>query len=126
MAIAGPAPDAAEHDISSRKPGLDKIDDWRFKPRRKGLTGDCGSDKRENSRANDGADADAGEIEAVERAFHLPVRRGRFGDQMIRTFSSEQLKCHRARSSHQAVRMVNPKLWYSGPARSYAESTRAK
>jgi hypothetical protein len=45
---------------------------------------------------------------------------------LIRTFGSEQLKCHRARSSHQAVRVVNPKLWMRKRTLAYAESTRTK
>ena len=102
---------ASKHSACSGEPGLNKIDDWRFKTRRKCLAGRSGSGKREDSRANDCADADAGQRERSERAFHLSVRRLCFGDQLIRTFGSEQLKCHRARSSHQAVRVVNPKLW---------------
>jgi hypothetical protein len=40
---------------------------------------------------------------------------------VIRTFGSEQLKCHRARSSHQAVRVVNPKLWTQSLGRDYRD-----
>ena len=100
----------SKHDACTREPGLNKIDDWRFKTRRKCLAGRSGSRQRENSRANDGADAEAGQRERPERAFHLSLRRLCFGDQMIRAFRSEQLKCHRARSCHQAVASVNPKL----------------
>jgi hypothetical protein len=46
----------------------------------------------------------------AQRAFHLPLQRGRFGNQEIRAFGSEELKCRGARSCHQAVRLVNLKL----------------
>src|SRR5437016_1070724 len=62
------------------------------------------------SRADNCADTDTRQIKRSERAFHLPLRRRRFCDQMVRTFGSKQLKCHRARSCHQAVAPVNPKL----------------
>jgi len=42
-----------------------------------------------------------------ERAFHLPLRRSRFSDQMVGTLRSEQLKGHRARSCHQLLCLVN-------------------
>ena len=42
-----------------------------------------------------------------ERAFHLPLRRGRFSDQMVGTLRSEQLKGHCAKSRHQRLRLVN-------------------
>ena len=56
---------ASKHSACSGEPGLNKIDDWRFKARRKCLAGRSGSGQRENSRANDCADADAGQSEAV-------------------------------------------------------------
>src|SRR5262249_57727982 len=87
-----------------------KVDDGGFKTRRKCLAGRSGSGEREDSRANDGADADASQRERSERALHLSLRRLCFGDEMIGTFRSEQLKCHRAKSSHQAVAPVNSKL----------------
>jgi len=74
------------------------------------LASRCGPCERENSRANDRADANGGQRDWSERAFHLPLRRLRFSDQKIRAFGSEELKCHGARSCHQAVRLVNPKL----------------
>jgi hypothetical protein len=43
----------------------------------------------------------------------LPLGRGGFGHQMIRTLGFEKLRAHRSRSSHQSVRLVNPKLWTS-------------
>jgi hypothetical protein len=89
---------------------LNKVDYRRFKTRRKCLAGRGGSRQREDSCANDCADAYAGERERPEGAFQLSLRRFCFGNQLIRAFGSEQLKGHRARWSHQAVASVNPKL----------------
>src|SRR5262249_42868323 len=106
----GPCTCASEQDVCTREPGLNKVDDWRFKTRRKCLAGRSGSREREDSGADDCANADAGQRDRSECAFHLPLRRLCFGDQLIRTFGSEKWKCHLARSSHQAVASVNPKL----------------
>src|SRR5439155_1449639 len=92
------------------KPCLDKIENGRLESCRKSLTGDCRTDQRENSRTDDGADADTREIERVERALNLPLGRGRFGHQTLRTLGFEKLRAHRARSSHQAVRVVDDLL----------------
>src|SRR5436190_21371401 len=92
---------------------MNKIVNGRLESCRKSLTGDCGTDQRENSRTDDGSDADTREIERGERALHLPLSRGGFGHQMIGTLGFEKLRAHRSRSCHQAVRLVNPKLWTS-------------
>src|SRR4029077_16205242 len=94
---------------------LDKIENRRLESCRKSLTGDCGTDQRENSCTDDGTDADTREIERVERALHLPLGPGGFGHQMVGTLGFEKLRAHRSRSSHQAVRLVNPKLWTQSP-----------
>src|SRR5206468_11827187 len=87
------------------------------KPGRKSLTGNCGTDQRENSCTDDGADADTREIERAERALHLPLGRGRFSQQMVRTFSLEKLKGHCAESCHQLLCLVNANFAMSAKPR---------
>ena len=71
--MAGPAPSRPEDNVRARKPGLDEIQHRRFEPRRKDLPGRGRAGHGENSRTDDRADPDAGEIERAERALHLPL-----------------------------------------------------
>jgi hypothetical protein len=43
----------------------------------------------------------------TQRAFYLPLRRGRFSQQMVWTFGLEKLKGHCAKSRHQLLCLVN-------------------
>ena len=52
------------------------------------------SRERKNSSPDDRANANAGESKRTESAFHLPLGRGRFSDQMVRAFLSKKLRRH--------------------------------
>ena len=66
-----------------------------------------GAGERENSRADDRADAEAGEIERGERALHFALGRFRFVDQQLRTFGFEQLRSHNPLGISFRTGMVN-------------------
>src|SRR5206468_5499561 len=102
---------ASKHNACAGHPRLNEIDHRRLKSGRKCLARRCRSGERKNSRADDGADANGGQRDRSKRAFHLPLRRGRFGDQQIRAFGSEELKCTGARPCHKEVGLANQKLW---------------
>src|SRR6266581_4616883 len=90
---------ASKHDARAGQPRLNEIDDRRLESRRERLTRRCGSSQRKNSRADDGTDADGRQRDGSKRAFHLPLRRGRFGDQKVRAFGSKKLRGHVARDA---------------------------
>ena len=52
------------------------------------------SRERKNSRADNRANANAGESKRTESAFHLPLGRGRFGYQMVWAFLPKKLRRH--------------------------------
>src|SRR5262249_38124882 len=85
---------ATKHGACPREPGLNKVNDWRFEARRKCLPCRRGSSQREDSRANDCADADRGQCDRAERALHLPLGSGCFCDQTIWTLGSEKICRH--------------------------------
>ena len=74
------------------------------------LTGTAAAGERKNSSANDRANANACEIERAQRAFHLPLRRGRFGNEVVGALGSEKLRGHSARSCHHRLLQVNPRF----------------
>src|SRR5207248_8474127 len=93
------------------RPRLDEVEHRRFPNRRLDLfAGRRCSSQGENSGPDNCADADASQRKRPEHAFKLTLRRGGFGNEMVRTFCFEQLQCHGARSSHQALCLVNLKF----------------
>ena len=75
----------------------DEVEDRRLHdrlPDTRRLAGGRGAGERENSRTDDRADAETGEIEGGQRALHLAVRRFRFADQEFRAFRLKKFGCH--------------------------------
>src|ERR1700756_2774630 len=86
----------------------DEVEHGRFPQGCLDLFTGCGrSPQREKSRPDDGPDANAGQVERTERALQLAIGRGRFSQQMVRTFGLEKLKRHYAKSCHQLLCLVN-------------------
>ena len=75
----------------------DEIEYWRFD---NGLTGMGGlaccrsPGERKNARADDRADAEAGQIQHSERTLHQTLRRRCLLNQMIGTFCPEKRRTH--------------------------------
>jgi hypothetical protein len=70
---------------------LNEIQDGRFPNRRLQLLArGRSSSQGENSSSNNRPDTNAGQSEWTENALHLSLRRGGFGDQMIRILSAKK------------------------------------
>ena len=66
----------------------DRFSDVRAFPRGRG------AGEREDAGADNGADPEAGQVESVERALHLALRRLRLANQKLRALGLEKFRCH--------------------------------
>jgi hypothetical protein len=69
------------------------------------------SRERKNSSPNDCANPDAGESKWTESAFHLPLGRGGFSDQMVGAFLSKKLRRHWPQIVSLADWSGQPQVW---------------